>query len=219
MLNYPKGLSHPTRSSVKKAEKADLTKLSNRAIVRKRKKGTTKTKFGKRGMNFEAAINATNDYYLAHGLAVVHKKPTPIQIVKVDYPKRSRAKITEAYFKQASTTDYSGAWNGHYLDFEAKETQQKTVFPMKNFHAHQIQHMENVLAQKGIVFVLLHFAVLEETYFLPSSKLVAFYHEKQGLKSIPIAYIKKYGFRIPTHQIPMIPYLDVIKRLNEVHQD
>jgi recombination protein U len=65
------------------------------AIARKQQIKQLKTvKFGKRGMNFEAEINATNTYYLMHGLAVIHKKPTPVQIVKVDYPKRSRAKIT-----------------------------------------------------------------------------------------------------------------------------
>ena len=64
--------------------------------------------FANRGMSFEKMINATNDYYLSHGLAVIHKKPTPIQIVRVDYPQRSRAKIVEAYFRQASTTDYQG---------------------------------------------------------------------------------------------------------------
>lgn len=99
------------------------------AIARKQQIKQFKTvKFGKRGMNFEAEINATNEYYLMHGLAVIHKKPTPVQIVKVDYPKRSRAKITEAYFRQASTTDYSGVYQGRYLDFEAKETQNKNEF-------------------------------------------------------------------------------------------
>lgn len=84
--------------------------------------------FANRGMSFEKMINATNDYYLSQGLAVIHKKPTPIQIVRVDYPQRSRAKIVEAYFRQASTTDYSGVYNGYYIDFEAKETKQNVRF-------------------------------------------------------------------------------------------
>ena len=92
MVNYPNGRSRAYSTVPKK--KKSLTELSVT------KKSTSKTKgmvaFGKRGMNFEAEINATNEYYLSRGLAVIHKKPTPIQIVKVDYPQRSRAKITEA---------------------------------------------------------------------------------------------------------------------------
>ena len=87
----------------------------------------TTVNFANRGMSFEKMINESNNYYLSRGLAVIHKKPTPIQIVKVDYPQRSRAKIVEAYFRQASTTDYSGVFKGHYIDFEAKETRQKTA--------------------------------------------------------------------------------------------
>lgn len=49
-------------------------------------------------MRFEEAINESNQYYLAHQVAVIHKKPTPIQIVKVDYPRRSAAVIKEALF-------------------------------------------------------------------------------------------------------------------------
>ena len=46
------------------------------AIARKQQIKQPKTvRFGKRGMNFEAEINATNDYYLMRGLAVIHKKP------------------------------------------------------------------------------------------------------------------------------------------------
>lgn len=184
------------------------------AIARKQQIKQLKTvKFGKRGMNFEAEINATNTYYLMHGLAVIHKKPTPVQIVKVDYPKRSRAKITEAYFRQASTTDYSGVYQGHYLDFEAKETQNKTSFPLKNFHEHQIVHMENVLKQEGIAFVLLHFSALSRTFLLKSSDLIPFFKEKEGQKSIALAFIETKGYELPTNQLPSIPYLDCIQKL------
>lgn len=168
--------------------------------------------FANRGMSFEAAINDSNHYYLAHGKAVIHKKPTPVQIVKVDYPKRSRAKIVEAYFRQASTTDYSGVFKGHYIDFEAKETRNKTSMPMKNFHVHQIEHMKQVLQQEGICFVLLHFSVLKETYLLPAAALVAFYKTEQGKKSMPIDYIRQHGYEIVMGGYPSLPYLEIIEQ-------
>lgn len=210
MLKYPQGLNRHRKSEQHMVHNS--AKNSPNMI-----KSKTAVKFGKRGMNFEAEINATNDYYLAHNIAVIHKKPTPIQIVKVDYPQRSRAKITEAYFRQASTTDYSGVYRGKYIDFEAKETQQKTSFPLKNFHEHQIVHMAKVIEQKGVAFVLLHFASLNETYYLPSEDLIHFYREKKGLKSIPLDYIKKHAYPLSSNQIPRIPYLEIVKQLCEVN--
>ena len=68
-------------------------------FIRKQSKPSQISKtinFANRGMSFEAAINATNNYYLSQKIAVIHKRPTPIQIVRVDYPRRSRAKIVEA---------------------------------------------------------------------------------------------------------------------------
>ena len=35
------------------------------------------------GMELEDMINQSNEYYLVNNKAVIHKKPTPIQIVKV----------------------------------------------------------------------------------------------------------------------------------------
>lgn len=166
--------------------------------------------FANRGMSFEKMINQTNSYYLAKNLAVIHKKPTPVQIVKVDYPMRSRAKIVEAYFRQASTTDYSGVYKGYYIDFEAKETRQKTSMPMKNFHSHQISHMKQVLEHGGICFVLLHFTSLQKTYLLPASYLIEKYETDEAKKSLPLAYIEEKGYEITLKQFPTVPYLDII---------
>ncbi|WP_099808948.1 Holliday junction resolvase RecU [Streptococcus suis] len=168
--------------------------------------------FANRGMSFEAAINDSNQYYLAHGIAVIHKKPTPVQIVKVDYPKRSRAKIVEAYFRQASTTDYSGVFKRHYIDFEAKETRQKASMPMKNFHEHQIEHMKQVVKQGGICFVLLHFSALKKTYLLPADPLIIFYQMDMGSKSMPLSYIREHGFEIEMGSFPSIPYLEIVEK-------
>ena len=185
-------------------------KLKAKSSINKPIPGTVN--FANRGMSFEKMINESNSYYLSRGLAVIHKKPTPIQIVKVDYPNRSRAKIVEAYFRQASTTDYSGVYKGHYIDFEAKETRQKKSMPMKNFHSHQIKHMEAVLEQKGICFVLLHFSSLRETYLLPASYLIEFYKIDKGGKSMPLTDIQEHGYPIAMQQLPSIPYLEIIEQ-------
>src|SRR5699024_5033592 len=115
-----------------------------RGNIQKRVDNKTDNSFSNRGMTLEADINATNEFYLANELAVIHKKPTPVQIVNVNYPKRSAAVITEAYFKQASTTDYNGLYKSRHIDFEAKETNYKTRFPLANIHEHQVKHMESI---------------------------------------------------------------------------
>lgn len=170
------------------------------------------TEFGNRGMRFEEAINESNKYYLSRGLAVIHKKPTPIQIVKVDYPKRSAAVIKEAYFTQASTTDYNGVYRGFYLDFEAKETKNKTSFPFKNFHAHQIEHMKACLEQNGVCFVLLWFSSLKRCFYLNSVHLIAYWdaQKEKGRKSLPLSLIEELGIEIKTGISPRIPYLDAV---------
>ena len=49
------------------------------------------TIYGGRGMTLEEELNLSNQYYRSIDKAVVYKKPTPVQIVKVDYPRRSQA--------------------------------------------------------------------------------------------------------------------------------
>jgi len=72
------------------------------------------------GANFENQINDSCAYYLQKGIASIYKKPTPIQIVKVDYPSRKKARIVEAYYKTPSTTDYNGIYKGYYSTSPAK---------------------------------------------------------------------------------------------------
>ncbi len=171
--------------------------------------------YSNRGMTLEEDINVTNEYYLATNKANVHKKPTPIQIVKVHYPKRSAAVITEAYFQEKSTTDYNGVYRGKYLDFEAKETKNKTLFPLTNFHDHQFQHMESVLDHGGISFVIIRFTQYHETYLLTANILLE--HWKQmldgGRKSLPYRYIQEKGYLIPFKYQARVDYLKVIDQL------
>ena len=118
--------------------------------------------FGKRGMSFEDDLTKSNEHYLAANKAVIHKKPTPVQIVKVHYPKRAAAVITEAYFRTPSTTDFNGIFKGRYIDFEAKETSNATIFPLQNLHEHQVNHMIEVKKHGGITFLLVKFSKFNE---------------------------------------------------------
>ena len=161
-----------------------------------------------RGMNLEEDLNLTNKYYLANGIANIHKKPTPIQIVRVDYPKRSAAKIVEAYFKTPSTTDYNGIYKGKYLDFEAKET--KTLsFPFTNISLHQINHLDKVIHHGGIAFLIIAFTKVNEVYLLDASFMVEAYR-KNDRKSLRYETIKEKGHLIRQGFLPRLHYLEII---------
>lgn len=174
-----------------------------------------KLSYSNRGMTLEDDLNETNRFYLENNIAVIHKKPTPVQIVNVDYPKRSAAVIREAYFKQASTTDYNGIYKGKYLDFEAKETKFLTSFPLKNFHEHQINHMRAVLEHGGICFVILRFSTNESMFFLPAEHLLTYWKRMKdgGRKSITIEEITQSGHPLPLGYRPRIDYIKIIDYL------
>ena len=161
-----------------------------------------------RGMNLEEDINLTNEYYLSHDIAVIHKKPTPIQIVKVSYPERSSAKIVEAYFRTPSTTDYNGIYKGKYIDFEAKET--KTLsFPFTNISLHQINHLDKVIHHGGIAFLIIAFTKVNEVYLLDASFMVEAYR-KNDRKSLRYETIKEKGHLIRQGFLPRLHYLEII---------
>lgn len=200
IFHYPNG--KPYR---KKAENSPLPGY-------KKKKNE---QYSNRGMTLEDDLNETNRYYLENNIAVIHKKPTPVQIVQVDYPKRSAAVIKEAYFKQASTTDYNGLYKGKYIDFEAKETQFTTSFPLKNFHEHQIRHMEAVVNNGGICFVIIRFSSTEQVYYLAAEHLL-FYWKRMingGRKSITVEEISENGHLLKLGYRPRIDYLKLIDYL------
>lgn len=175
---------------------------------------TSTVSYGSRGMFLETLLNQTNDYYRLKKIAVIHKKPTPIQVVKVDYPKRSAAVIKEAYYRHASTTDYNGVYRGRYIDFEAKETKNKTSFPFINIHEHQLQHMEDCIYQGGVVFVIFYFSSLNEYYLLESQYLISYIREnKDGKKSIPLTYIRENGMQIFLTVQSILDYIPIVDQL------
>lgn len=204
VIKYPNGKVYAAKQAVTPAAK-----------VKKEKQ----TSYSNRGKTLEDEINEANEYYLAHKLAVIHKKPVPLQIVKVEYPSRSAAVVREAYFRTPSTTDYNGVWQARYIDFEAKETENKTSFPLKNIHAHQVSHMEAVAAQGGITFFIVRFSTLDRYFLMPLPVLQAAWTDMHSgaRKSIPLATFEATCYEIQTAYYPRLDYLRAVEHFYELH--
>lgn len=183
-------------------------------VTEKKSMKATNDRYANRGMSFEYMINESNKYYNLYGKAVIHKKPTPVQIVKVDYPKRSAAVIREAYFQQSSTTDYNGVYKGYHIDFEAKETRQAS-FPLKNVHAHQVEHARNVAKNGGIAFFLISLVKYSEVYFILVNDFIHYWNEmeKGGKKTISRESLQKHGKILELRFNPVIDYLSEVDKV------
>ena len=166
--------------------------------------------YGNRGMNLEEDINLSNEFYKQNNLCLITKRPTPINVVKVDYSKG--AIITNAYFEKQSTTDYNGVYKGRYIDFEAKSTLKTTSFPLANISKHQIEHLKNVLNHDGIAFFIIEFAKLNQVCLLDASFVINFY-EKGERKSIAYFEVVSNGHEIKKGFLPRLNYLDIIDKI------
>lgn len=186
-MNYPNGI-----------KKINIPTTQNKTIDYKN-----------RGMTLETELNQSNEYYIETSKAFIYKKPTPIKIVKVDYPSRDKAVIKEAYFSTPSTTDYNGIYKGKYIDFEAKETKSKTAFALSNIHPHQIKHLENINNNNGIAFIIVRFTTLAETYLITATSFLNFINSNDK-KSIPIEYFKENAYLIKDSYKPRIDYLKIV---------
>ena len=185
-----------------------FNKISKKSSKSTRK--STSFSHGNRGMNLEDDINLSNDFYRANGLCLITKRPTPINVVKVDYSKG--AIITNAYFEKQSTTDYNGVYKGRYIDFEAKSTLKLTSFPLANISKHQIEHLKQVLKHDGIAFFIIEFAKKDQVFLLDASYVIDFY-ENGERKSIPYKDVQTNGFEIKKGIAPRLNYLDIIDKI------
>src|SRR5574344_1045645 len=192
MIKYPNG---------KSAESKSLGKI---------KRMTKPIATGNRGMGLEEDINITNQFYKDKDLCLITKRPTPINVVKVDYS--HGAVITNAYFEKQSTTDYNGVYKSRYIDVEAKSTQSKTSLPLINIPSQQVEHLKRVIRHGGIAFFIIEFASLNEVYLLDASHVINFVNAKEG-RSLSYVFIKENGKQIKRGFLPRLDYLAIVKEL------
>jgi recombination protein U len=159
-----------------------------------------------RGKGLEMYIDQAIERYRLLKVAVIERNEIPIGINKVD-PKTN--KITDAFFKDKATVDYSGPSRGQFLAFDAKETEDEKKFPLKNLHNHQYERLKEYMEQGGVSFLLVHFKAHHETYILKYWDLAVWWEE--GAKSIPYQFFKEKCIKcLPGRNLP----IDFLAALN-----
>ena len=195
MIKYPNGKAFEREVKQEKKRKKTSAEISLSSA--------------NRGMDFENDINLSLEYYRNKDVALIYKRPTPINIVKVDYSKG--AKIVDAYFEEQSTTDYNGIYKGKYIDFEAKNTKSKTSIPLSNITKHQVEHLKKVKIHGGITFFLISFQSLDEVYLIDGDYVVDFY-EHHDRNSIPYSDVKEKGILIEKGYTPRLKIIEAIDK-------
>jgi len=184
---------------------------NNKIIINNEKHQSLKTI--SRGMLFEKELNKSNEYYINANKALIYKKPTPVKIVKVEYPNRSHAKIVEGYYQTPSTTDYNGIYRGKYIDYEAKETENLS-FNFGHISSHQVEHLKRVDEHGGIAFVIIYFKKVDKVFLIDIKPFYKLYKDKD-LKSLKYTDIEKLGgLEAARGYSPLIDYL---KQVDEMY--
>jgi recombination protein U len=167
------------------------------------------TSYSNRGMFLENIINESNTYYNSIEASLIFKKPTPIKVLNVSYPNNKSHLIDKAVYSSISTLDYNGIYKEKYIEFDAKETNSKTSFPISNIHKHQIEHSKNILYFKGIAFLIVRFNYHNKTFFVPG-KLLIDYIDTTKKKSIPYSFFVDNCYEIKLKYSPRLDYLKII---------
>ena len=141
-----------------------------------------------KGMFLEDVINNTNEYYRLNNIALIYKKPTPIQIVKLSTDKK-------------------------YIDFEAKECTSTTSFPLKNIKEYQLNHLTKVNDFQGIGFIIFYFTKIEKFYLLYINEINDYIKNNSKRSSIPLTYFKEKNHEITLNLNFRIDYLKEIDKI------
>ncbi|WP_153732733.1 Holliday junction resolvase RecU [Sporosarcina obsidiansis] len=159
-----------------------------------------------RGAVLERLIDMTNQQYRNKGVADIRKVPTPVQIQS-----NIRGKVT-GYTQKGEWVDYSGVFDGRAVIFDAKETSNKTSFPLNNISDHQFDLLKSWHQKGAQAFLLVSFTKLDEVYLLSFKVLEMHWEDAQkgGRKSIPIGAFQSMCESVKSKRGYVLDYLGVM---------
>jgi recombination protein U len=136
---------------------------------------------GSKGNDLEKRANRQNILYRKDDRALILKVEVPIIITG------------KGLVAKQSTVDYTGVLKGgKAIAFDAKETQNKTSFPLSNIKDHQLAYLGFHQKLGGIAFFMIHFKkVYENKVYITPVSLIEKYKFGNERKSIPFKDFKK----------------------------
>lgn len=159
------------------------------------------------GKELEGYLDATNEAYALRGQAIVFRQNPEVTVI------RNGPEITGAFHKQKAGLDYIGLAAGVPFTFDAKETRNKTSFPLSNIEDHQVDSMIQYTKHKGLAFLLIRLVEYQRVYFVTLEQLAPWWNDRnkpEGRKSIPFAWITEHckeigpGGGLTLHYLPAI---------------
>ena len=152
----------------------------------------------------EKTANAINMGLRRSKKALVLKIPVPLELT------------SKGLIAKASTVDYSGTVQGGLsIDYDAKETENKTSFPLANIKEHQLNYLKLKSELGGIAFFMIHFKKVypEKVFITPISLVHKYWHAatfEDGRKSIPFKEFKESW---------LTPVDEYIKKVREIQDE
>lgn len=167
-----------------------------------------------RGQYLEEWVQQANQVYNLKGKAIITKIPTPWKIQRSYSPYTKQYQISGAFPEEKSTVDFGGTASDQSIWFDVKATANKTSFPLKNIHRHQIEYLRKVAKQGGKAFILVHSKEWNKTWLLWIDQLVRFMAESER-KSIPFEWFETHCETVPKSVSIVLDYLPLVLRRNE----
>ena len=163
------------------------------------------------GMGFEDLIEYSNDIFFKKKIAAIIKVPTAIKILRRYDPIKKRSDIISCFPEKKGSVDFMGQYGADPVAFEAKSTENKTSFPLKNIADHQLQWLQAVDQLGGFAFILFEIKQAAAIYRMTYKQLEAFMQENDR-RSIPFDFFEKNCFKASFSTNGVLEYFKDLKK-------
>lgn len=142
----------------------------------------------------EKRVQTANINYRKNKIAIISKVEVPILVTNTGLiPRQSTVDFTGIY-KLIIDGRANGDYNcshlvGQGIAFDAKETLNKTSFPLANIKQHQLVFLEYFQDCGGTAFFLIHFKKIynDKAFVTPLEFVKSYWEDANARKSLPLS--------------------------------